>query len=591
MDENKNVNDMGTEPTVQEDAVQQVQPVAETADQEIAAEAAAEGAAVAERQPQKKPVGLIVGIIAAVIALVAILVGVLSSNPKTAVLNAFNESPKQGKLRMEELQKEVPALQSLFATEVKPTKTNFDFSFQSVDGEIPEDIKMLTKVLAGFGVSGSYVNDPEGGVIELDGALGMSGTELLGFYLYASPELIAGNVPTFSDTVVSISPKTFAEDVKASPLYPAAGISDEELAEVQMALDMQMDALQAVNQIDAEKMQEDMFKIMLAVFDKAAFEKAPKVDGMKTYTVTIPGADMKAMVVELMQYIYIDSPVADIYEKSFPAEMMEGKSYKQFMQEDFIAPAQAIMPNLDTVMTVQIDKVVRSISAQISPEGDTAGNQVMVTYTLDADNSEYIGIVGMMALEGETLELLVEVSDQYTDGTYTMGMNMAMGMGEMMNFELTQLLEMNKEGASKGKLTVNVMDGVGMDVELDMLLDGTVTVNGDNMVYDFPAISITAGMGEELYSADFSLKADSAPVTSPYALSAEHKPLFSMSEEELMAETQKYQAGAQNMMSAAMGMFFGADIGMATPEAAVPDAPAADIIEIPTTDIPETPAA
>ena len=265
MDENKNEQELFGQQTDQAQEVSQ--PVPESS---VVAEETAEvqppvfpdGTAAAP-SPKKFPlIPLVVVILVLAVAAIAAFATGIFSSPEKAVDKAFEATGKEMTKYTETLMNELPALKVLQNTEPKSTSTEFDFTFESLDlgAMATSDVTAIVDMLTGSGLRGTFVSDVETPAFELDTSVHLGDLDLLELYGFLSSELLAGNLPTFSDTVLSINPQTFAEDFKASPFYD--GSDDATLQEMQNLVNAEVALLTEMSKLDSKKMSEEMLAIV-----------------------------------------------------------------------------------------------------------------------------------------------------------------------------------------------------------------------------------------------------------------------------------------------------------------------------------------
>ncbi|MEM1485742.1 hypothetical protein V6615_12860 [Oscillospiraceae bacterium PP1C4] len=533
----------------------------------------ADSAASIEIQPKKKSPVILFAIIGVVlIAIIAIAASTLFANPKAAVTKAFVATVSAQEKRVEQIANDIPAIKLAMEPQLKPGKTNFSLNFESIEGDLAPEEQAIVNLLSGLAIKGDYTMDPENSISEVNSSIALGGADLLGMYIYSSPDLLAGNVPTFSDAVLSVNPKTFAADAKASPVYAMMGLDDAQLDEVQKAIDTQINSVNSMAKIDVKKMQEDMKPIGLKAVANATFTKGAKENGLQLYTVTIPGADVKTALFDLVKYIYLDSQMADIYKSAFTPELLGGQSYEDFMNTEVIGALQTEMPDLDTVVTLKVNKTIKAANIQMTPvaaqDGAAAGSgSLVMDYIIADDGSEKVTMNGSYTEEGTTANFMVDVADKYENGLYNTDIAFTVDGSADFTMAVTANVKMDKSGAYGLAIDTKIKDGATMDSVITYNMDGTIKVDGDNIACDFPTITGSGEVDGKKYTLNLSAKADTAPVTTPYAITKEHKAVFSMSESELIAIAEEYSVGSQALTGQLFGMFMGGSMG-AIPETA-----------------------
>ena len=530
-------------------------------------------------QPEKKKPAVLFVVAGLVLLLVVLVIlwvsGIFGKDPKKAVNDAIEATQKQSEDRIERISAEIPAAKSMIDTSVQPEKSDFELEFQSLEGG-DTSLQIVSKLFAGFGLKGTVVTDPENGVMELDGSIAMSGSELLGLYFFLSPETYAGGIPTFTDTMVSIDPQTFADDMRASRFYDPQTMPDEQLEELQEMLTAQAGMIQSAGGLDIRAIQEDIRKILMDALEHATYQKVGKEGKDTAYEVKIPGADIKQALVDLVRYLYIDSPIGELYDNAFPAEMFDGKRYSEMIEEDMLPEIEEGMPEMDATLVFQINRTIRSVKASFVPnDGGESGFETIladISYSEAGDTSMTVemGFSEEGVREGS---LSAEISDRYADGVYEMSLTFDLSgeeAGEPVAIQIDEQLTMDKNGRYALGFDMG-FDGMGLDQmvpSIGIQLDGTVTADGENTIWEFPVVSGKVGYLDDSYTLNFTCKSTSSPITVPYEASRTLTPLFEMGESDLDAWVSEYEAGAQ----ALFGSLFGYAMGSAVPEAGQPAA-------------------
>ncbi len=536
-----------------------------------------------EQPEKKKPAVLFVvaGLALLLVVLVVLFVsGIFGKDPKKAVNDAIDATQKQSEARIERMSAEVPAAKFLMDTSVKSEKSDFALEFQSLEGG-DTSLQIVSKLLSGFGLNGTVVTDPENGVMELDGSIAMSGSDLLGLYFFLSPDTYAGGIPTFTDTMVSINPQTFAEDMRASRFYDPQSMPDDQLEELQEVLTAQAGMLQSAGGLDVKAMQADIRNILLDALENATYQKTGKDGANTVYEVKIPGADVKNTLIQLVRYLYIDSPLGQIYDNAFPAEMLDGKRYSEMVEEEMLPAIEENMPEMDATLVFQINKTVRSVKADFVPnDGGASGFEHIladISYNENGDTAMTLSM-GFSNQEKGKLSVSAEASDSYADGVYGMSLKFDLSgetEGVPVSVQIGEQLTMDKDGRYALDFDMG-FDGMDMDIGQPMpsfgfQLDGTVTTDdGGNTTWDFPTFAGKMDYLGESYMLNFTCKSTSSPITGPYEASRTLTPLFGMEEAALEAWVSEYQAGVEALFGSLFG--FGTGSAAAVPEPGLPAA-------------------
>lgn len=143
------------------------------------------GAGVVKPGSNKLP--LIIGGVIVVLAAAIVLLfsGVFSSgDPKAAVDKAFEATNKSIQARADKIMAEVPGMGVMSNLEPKASKTTYDLQLVGIESDVAgseEDIALVNSLLAGAGVRGNLVSDPENSITELSGSLHLGDLDLVDF--------------------------------------------------------------------------------------------------------------------------------------------------------------------------------------------------------------------------------------------------------------------------------------------------------------------------------------------------------------------------------------------------------------------------
>ncbi|MCI8649183.1 MAG: hypothetical protein HFG20_03620 [Anaerotruncus sp.] len=504
-----------------------------------------------------KMIALVAVVAVVLIAVIATLSSGLFSNPEKDVKNAITATMDMMEKRNEKMKKELPAYNMMTTTETGARKSHVDLRFTSLEGDFPTDVNMMAKLFEGIGLQGDFVSDPESNALEMNLGLAMQGTNMIDLYAFFSPELIAGNVPAFSEKVISINPQTLPDDIRNHPTFSLI-FSEEDLKEIEEAFASQSGLMGAAWQLDVKKMNDDMMAIIKKNMQNATYERAGKEGSNKLYTVTIPGADMKNCLRDLVQYIYVDSELGALYQDIMPVEA----GWNELVQ-NILSFIDKDVSDLPTVVNFAINKTVQSAHMEITPNSD---ERLTVDYTIKGQGDEEV-VFSLISNDAEyPAQLDFSIKDSYTDGKYTIDFGVDFAADEGESFTFVESLSMDKNNAYLLDMGITLTEPI-VSGEFHFTVDGTITQDGEKIVSNFPKILASAKFDtDEFYQINFSLDTTSEPIASPYTISKEHTNLFSMSEADLAAEVEKYEKNAQLFVQdILMRMFGGGGMG-GTPE-------------------------
>lgn len=512
-----------------------------------------------------------------VIAGIAAFAGGLFDSPEKSVKKAVVATYRAQMEQMQAMSKEIPAMQLLWeeyygdekslASGKIPSTTDFQASFKSFESGSPNEDAMVNQLLGGLGVKGSFTSDPGSNAAEIEGAIQFGGMDLLELYGFASPELAAFSVPTFTDTVVSMNPKTFAEDAKASKLNECLGMSDEDLNMMQTLINSQVESMLAIGDLDIKKLNKDICAILVKSLENAVYEKGEKSNGLQAYRISIPGADVKAGSLEMFRYIYLDSPISAVYKNAFSPIMLDGKTYEEFINDEILSILERGMPEPDLAVTLRVGKQGMISEVSIAVEQMTASvdsPSVFETFTmdyklLDENLNEQVKMNMGFIQDGRPVAVVMDVKAVYSDGAYNIDVVLDVVDTETNSAitKVTETIKMDKNGGASLSLGMDVPGFDGSVVKVMMDVAGTIKIDAEKIVYDYPDISGMVEMGSEKVALNFAAKAETVKAASPHTISKEHKPLAEMSEEEITTLMQQYQAGSELMMNTLFSMLFG----------------------------------
>ena len=291
---------------------------------------------------------------------------------------------------------------------------------------------------------------------------------------------------------------------------------------------------------------------------------------------TIPGADVKKTLIDLLNYIYVDSEIAEVYNSLYGAmpDLFEGKNFSELMQEQIIAPVEAGLPETDMTVTLKVGKGSLIQAAHIelavpetSEDAEFAIEGLSADYALADDHSESVTINMEAVSGGEPFDVKLEVADAYKDGNYDVDVTCDIS-SDMSRMSILYDIFADQSGAFNLDFTMAIPDalGAGMDISYNFGGNGSITIDGDQTVYDYPDLHLNLNvLGQEI-SAGFAAKATTTPISTPYTLSKETTPLFSLGETELAAELQKYTDGFMMLQNTLLQNLLGGSVSAAIPE-------------------------
>lgn len=499
----------------------------------------------------------IFALIGVVVALLCLIVGVLvasqlNKSPEDAVAAAFSKTGAAVSRMAQRLQKQLPFAQ-LGAAQKGAKSKEFKVAFDSINlGEGMSGGELMNAMFRMFSISGNVVSDPNSEFLQLNGQVNMGETVLLDVFAEYTPDQISFNVPKFSDTVLSIDPNTFAEDVKNNPYY--SYMDDNMIRAWQDQIMQQADKISVMSNFDVEKFQREAYEIMWGALDGAVYQEPVKNGNQKVYTVQLDGAQVKKTVAALARYVYVDSDLAKFYQ----GEAMD------MLREMVIDPMEENLPSMPITMVMTVGK--RGLITQVDFNMDTSGIPMGTDETLDEISLSYALPDGVMvhnmrmvvagASKGVPMNITMDATADYTGYNCKVDVALAANM-EPMYMGMVMNMDAEKAGPVDMGMTFELNDGYS-EGKMEAKIAGTVTKEKNVLKWDFPTIKMSlssdsfayikgeVGFGLTASGQVTKLKRSVQPVNEP-------TPLLSLSEEELNAEMEKYYAGMQELFGQIYG--------------------------------------
>lgn len=520
-----------------------------------------------EGGPKKKsPVPLIAALAVVVVAVAGLAWAFLRpSDPKSAVESAWKASEAQWQKDADTLKKEIPLIEKLYQAGGQQASTqNYELNFESISGF--EGAAMYSSLLGGSGIHGTMTTDPERMVAELTAALQVSGSDLIDGYVYTSPDLFAFGIPSFSDTMLSINPKTAVEDLRDNSYLQQLGITEQDLQELCDSLNMEFESGAAANgfAFDQEKLTADMKALFQPVMETAAFESAGKIDGLTSYTVTLEGGAVRQSVLDLVRYVYFDSDLSAIYRSAFTPMLEQlGTTYDDFVNNTMLLELEKGLPEIPVVMTVSVDgKIIRKVHLVGTPgqpalEEVTFG-EIVMDFAYPAPNEQTMNLAMSVSDGGEAIDIVMDMNSAYQDNVYGVDLNMVMS-GKAVTLTVNENVLYGADGTIGLDMGVDVSEDGNNVIQLSFDADGTLTTEGETDTYDFPSVQMGLQLedGPE-YSLVLSGAFDSTPLEDGYTFTGEHTPVASMTESDWAQLSSEYEAGLQGLVMKAYSLLMGA---------------------------------
>lgn len=521
------------------------------------------GELAVKKAGNKGMIALFAVIAVLIIAIIAVFAGgLLSKNPEETVQNAIDTTYDALLAKSEKINSEIPLNRIMLNQEKKPAKMNFEFGITGYDsGTGAMEDQMIAGLLQSFSITGDYSHVPESKFSEFNLALNMAQKPLITLFGQGTPDQIAVGMPAFSDKVLSANPNTFYEDFKNSALAELMEVTEEDILEFQEMLEAQTGVSGSFSGLDYKKLQSEMQEIMGRMLTDAVYASPRKENGMKLYDVTMNGVQVKQTVMELLNYIYVDSEIAKMYDSMFPKEMYGGMKFSELMKSEIIDVFDRSVSEISVKATYTIGNknLISAVDTVISfPE--MSGGSIISRYELD-DNlnlSMNMAIKDLM-INGETVNMTMDMKELYADGRQAVDMtvNMKDAYDEMvmMDMDMNLNMAMDKNGAVEFKMAFTdkeTADGMGLDIA------GTVTDTDGTTLYDFPEIKGSMQIGGQNASVSFKTRVETAPLAEPYpAVVTGTLPIFELDQEGVLGVIQEYSQGLDGLMNQLLGAAMG----------------------------------
>ena len=552
---------------------QAVQAVTEAAAEEQAAEAPAEPvetqiqptaptAVAVEAAPAPKKKGIRpTAIITAILACLVVAGGLfavktfLAPKPDVIVKQAFAATVADQEKLTEEIYQAIPAAKKIFEpSQAQPTKSDFDFTLKSIEGI--DYAALVSAVIADSGICGSSLIDPNEGVSAVNFTVDLKDKPLIEADMYLSTDLMTVSVPTFSDTVLSVAPKSLAADYKNSIFNQMAPMGDEELQMMQDLIIGEIDYIKTLNNISYEKLTKDI----TAIFAKALTNATYSYDkNTKLYVVNIPGEDVKAAVCEYYRYLYLDSEISSAMERMLsPILDAAGEDvgdYDSTMNE-MIAEIEGTIPALETVINLEIEKnpikKANIVATPAAAEGEavTITSPIVCDVIIDGKNCDMSMSFDMSSDDAELdMKMLVKASGKFENDAYTITCDVDVNSADA-KVKIPVVISIAANGdynITAGFDTTALED----NVKLDFTSNGKITFENDVLSLELPASRIDYAISGETANTSGALVFDysqtNAPLSDKIAAPEGTVAVFSLTESELQNLINEYTAGAQGL--------------------------------------------
>jgi len=567
MEQNNNI-----ETNEQTAALQQPSTAAESANEQVIAAAQAEHSqpvtlpaeipaaevAVIPEKPKKK--GYLKMFISAVLACCVVAGGLwaartfLVPSPEAVIKKAAAATFAQQQKLSKKASDAIPAYLPLFeGNAYKDEQTNFKLNIDSVEG-VPYS-RMISALLSGFELSGNSAVSTADNATELSASLKYDGDEVIGAKLFLSPNLISVYSPEVLNKAISLDPSSFAEDYRNSffnKLYYY--IDDETLAEIQTALNDAVTQRAAYTPEALEGMKKDMLAIMSGCLENAQYGY---YNDSKLYYVDLAGNHVKDSVLALLRYIYLDSPMAAEIERSLAPSFEEQgvESYQQYV-DNMTAEMQTAIPDLPVSFQLDIENgLIRNANSVCVP----IDKSVIQGFTFDMafyDNSTSVKFSTSLVDEGEVVSVMMDGVNKFENDTVATDIDIAVN-SESLSIVLPIDISLCSAGdfSCVAKLTY---DEGYTDASLDISLAGSVSMDGDTLVYDLGDCVISGGFDQDsIIGFYFGISGEKAPLSAAPVAPEQHLELLSITEDDMWELYDRCIADLRSVLFALDDLFVG----------------------------------
>jgi len=500
----------------------------------VPAEIPAAEIAVISEKPKKK--GYLKMFISAVLSCCVVAGGLwaartfLVPSPEAVIKKAAAATFAQQKQLSQKANDAVPAYLPLFeGSTYKDEQTNFKLNINSIEG-VPYS-RMISALLSGFELSGSSAVSTADNSTELSASIKYDGDEVIGAEAFLSPNLISVYSPEILNKAISLDPSTFAEDYRNSffnRLYYY--IDDDTLEEIQKSINNALTNRTSYTPESLEVMQKDMLDIMSGCFKNAQYGY---YKDSKLYYVDLAGNHVKDSVLALLRYIYLDSPMAAEIERSLAPSFEEQgvESYQQYV-DNMTAEMQTAIPDLPVSFQLDIENgLIRNANSVCVP----IYKSVIQGFTFDMaffDASTSVRFSADLVNEGEVISVMMDGVNKFENDTITTDIDIAVN-SESINLVLPIDISLSSAGdfSCVGKLSY---DEDRTDGSFDISLAGSVSMDGDTLIYDLDDCMINVGSDQDsIIGLYFGISGEKAPLSAAPIAPEEHIELLSITEDDM----------------------------------------------------------
>lgn len=517
--------------------------------------------------PKKKlPVAAVITTVLACLVVVGGLFAVknyLAPKPELIVRQALAATVSQQQKLKDDIYEAIPTAKRLFEpSEPAPSETSFDLTLRSIEGIDYE--QLVSAMIADSGISGTVLTDCDSGSSIADITVSLKRKPLINAQLYISPELVTAAVPTFSDTILSIAPKSLAADYKSSIFQKASPMGDDELEMMQQLLVGELEYIKAIGGISYQKLIADITEIIKKPLETAVYSYDKKSG---SYLVTLDGDAVKNAVCEYYRYLYVDSEIAPAMERLLmPLLTVSGIADGDYSSSinGLLNDIEGNIPPMETVITLDIDKgVIKKANITASP-ADEGGDIAVFTAPFVADitlTENGCGINMMFDMNdpanGSEMEMNVNADCVFSDGVYTISVK---ADAKSADSDVTVPLVITAAADGSYGITFGIdTTALNDNVKLDFSTNGSAALEEEFFTVELPSSRIEYAISGESANINgalvFDYRQSVSPLSEPLTAPDEHISVFSLNEQSLQGLIDEYTAGAKSLVGKLMSIF------------------------------------
>lgn len=499
--------------------------------------------------PGQKPAGkkAIWLAVAAVVVVAAVVLGkglLGPSDPKEIVSQAVYKTLQQQQEQYDKLIQGSAPLKLAGQYRTEACASEYDLRLNGVSGF--EGSQLINQMVAGAGIRGTATQDLQGGAMSIEATVDWMSTDLFTGYLEVGPERMAMGLPSASDTYLAVYPQALDEQAAASPFFQLTGIEPEMLQAMQSQLQSQLQLMQ-----DPQKLSSDLLDGMGAVVS-AQMQQVEYTAGQKDqngstpYTAVIPGAQAKAMVVGLLDYLMADSPLRPYYEDAMALqqELMGAESY------------DALVQMVTDELSAQLPEADVSIEMVVNGQGllDSMAFSMVIPESLQEVLSECSGRMTfggegayelkVLGAEGTGLVLQLTGNYQLSDQIYQVDMAFELLADEEgVTLTLSQLLDATNPQVQYG-LTMDMgMDMGYTPMNIGLTVDGTLEAQDQTLTVAADTLQLQLQDDTMAAVVDLGFTETTVPLADAPQVQREYVDVTTLDAQQLQAILAEYEQG------------------------------------------------